>query len=71
MSVSSVSVLLMNGSSSSWWNLGLFDTSFVRLSERKREIKKEERKGDADPWVLQSSNVVVLTELKSLTINMK
>ena len=41
MSVSSVSVLLMNGSSSSWWNLGLFDTSFVRLSERDQERRKE------------------------------
>ena len=30
-SVSSRSVLLMNGSSINWWNLGLFDTSFVRL----------------------------------------
>ena len=45
MSESSVSVLLMNGSSSSWWNLGLFDTSFVRLcvGEREREITERRK----------------------------
>ena len=46
MSVSSASVLLINGSSRSWWNLGLCCTSLVRLKEGGGREREREREGE-------------------------